>query len=152
MGKILAGLMEYAFIDTDLLLESLYARPLQAITEMLSREKFLETEGKVVCSLQAFDSVIATGGSVIYKPHAMLHLKELGKIVYLYAPPEIIIERIAKKPDRGISSSAGQTLESLFVERVPLYQRYADLSINTAQLDPLACAQKIVGQLYPESA
>lgn len=143
LGQLLAKKLGRAFIDTDLLIESLYAMPLQKITDMLPREDFLNVESKVICALTSSDSVIATGGSVIYRPEAMEHLKSLGQIIYLHTPLHIIKARISQKPDRGISFGPGQTIEDLFAERSPLYLDHANLTIDTNELNPEECAEKL---------
>ncbi len=147
IGQILAKMFDYAFVDTDLILEALYARPLQKVTDMLSREAFLDAEAEVVCSLNARDCVIATGGSVIYRQKAMQWLKRLGPVIYLNPPLEIIVERVSRKPDRGISFGPGQSLEDIHAERTALYETCADVIYDSSTAGASKCAEKIAEML-----
>lgn len=144
IGLLLAQALGYGFIDTDYLLEALYSRRLQDVTEMLSREDFLDAEGGMICALRASGCVIATGGSVIYRPQAMAHLKKLGDVVHLSLPLETVIARVALNPERGISAGQGQTLEDLYAERMELYTKYATAAYNTSALSAESCVERII--------
>lgn len=152
IGQLLAQQLGFAFVDTDLLIESLYARPLQQITDALPRQTFLDMEAGVITALAASDCVIATGGSVIYRESAMTHLKKLGPVIYLNPPLAAIVERVASKPDRGISFGPGQGLAEIHAERAGLYERYADYDCNTAAQSPQVCAARIAAMLQSMSA
>lgn len=144
IGQLLANALNWKFVDTDYLIESLYARRLQDITDLLPREEFLNVECSVICALKANKCVIGTGGSVIYREKAMRHLKKLGSVIYLAASLETIKSRVAQNPLRGISFGPGQDLNSLYKERIPLYQQHKDLVIDTDIHGPDACAQEIL--------
>lgn len=143
IGQMLARQTGYAFVDSDLILEALYARPLQDVTDALPRDIFLDAEADVICSLRADDCVIATGGSVIYRRAAMLHLKKLGPVVYLNPKIETIIMRVASEPNRGISFGPGQGLRELYAERKKLYEEYADFSCDSGEIPAIQCAMMI---------
>lgn len=151
IGRMLAGRLNYAFIDTDTVLEALYARPLQMITDALPRDVFLDAEADVICAIQARECVIATGGSVIYRKAAMLNLRRLGPVVYLNPPLEAIERRVACKPDRGISFGPGQRLEDLHTERAPMYEKYADFTCNTDCASASECARFIAARVKTET-
>lgn len=146
LGQALAARLGYAFVDTDNLMEAAYGAPLQAITDAISGEDFLDLEGRFVSSLRMGRAVISTGGSVVYRDAAMQHLRSLGPIVSLDAPLRVIQERIALKPDRGLVIAEGQTIEELYNERSALYNRYADIHCDTTQ--PLGvCIESLVRAL-----
>lgn len=146
IGTALAAQLDYAFLDTDHLIESAYGACLQAVTDALSSEAFLDLEARFVSSLRVSRAVIATGGSVIYRDSAMQHLRSLGPVVCLDAPLEVIQTRIAKNPNRGLVIAEGQTIADLYRERYALYNRYADIHCDTQQ-SPAHCAQSIIRQL-----
>ncbi len=148
IGRALAKRLDYAFVDTDILMESAYGAPLQEVTDALTREEFLDLEARFVSSLRLGRCVVATGGSVVYREAAMEHLKKLGPIVSLMAPLEVIEARIALKPDRGLAIGEGQTVADLFNEREPLYKKYGDLSCDTDR-DLQACIDELAGGLEP---
>ena len=147
IGALLAKRLGWAFMDTDYLIEALYAAPLQRITDATDRESFLDLEAGMVANLQAANCVIATGGSVIYRKHAMEHLLALGPVVHIWAEPEKIMERIALKPERGIVLAPGQCLEDLLQERMPFYEHYATLTCDSGKLDAAQCVNEILSKL-----
>lgn len=147
IGNRLAKKLGWAFMDTDFLIESLYAAPLQSIVDSMTREQFLDVEAAMICEIRAHRCVIATGGSVVYRPAAMAHLANLGLIVHLSADVEKIKERIAVNPQRGMVFGPGQTIETLFNERDLLYKKYSVLSCDTARGTPEECAGRIIASL-----
>ena len=140
VGQALAQLLGWAFMDSDHLMEALYASRLQGVTDALSKEAFLDLEAAVVGSVRAARTVLATGGSVIYRESAMRHLAAQGPVVHLDVPFAVIEERIARNPDRGLAIAPGQTLRGLFEEREALYRRYADFCCPVEGRSPQQCA------------
>ena len=136
VGSLLAKNLGWAFVDSDHIIEASYAVPLQKIADALGKEGFIDTEASIVSELRLSRTVIATGGSVIYRENTMRHLRTLGPIVYLDVSMGIVLQRIAQNPDRGLAVEKGQTLEELFLERESLYRRYADVSIKSDGLSP----------------
>lgn len=147
IAALLAQKSGWAFMDTDLLLESLYACRLQDIVDSMRRDEFLDAEEQMILSLKANRCVIATGGSVVYRPEAMSRLSELGLIVYVETGLECLKDRIALNPQRGISIAEGQSLEDLFLERRGLYSRYADFTVNSELLRADECAELILEKM-----
>jgi shikimate kinase len=131
VGRGLAARLGWAHLDTDHLIEASYAVRLQRITDSLSREGFLNLEDETVRALRLRRTVISTGGSTIYSPGAMRHLATLGPIVHLDVPLPVILERIARKPERGLIIAPGQTVEELFAERAILYRQWRTHVVRT---------------------
>ncbi len=145
VGKVLAKKLNFMSLDTDYAIEALYGVNLQKITDALSKEAFLDLESEVICKMQAKRCIISTGGSVIYRDATMQHLKKLGPCVFLSANLELLLERIAKHPDRGIAIGPNQTIEDLFEERKRLYTKYADFTIDVSGEQSLKLiAQEII--------
>ncbi len=130
LAKLLAQKMDYAYLDTDHAIEALYGVNLQKITDVLSKDAFLDLEAEVISKLHLSHTIISTGGSAIYREYAMQYLKSLGPCVFLSAPLDLLLERIALNPDRGIAIAPGQTIEDLYNERMELYNKYADITIK----------------------
>ena len=147
VGKALARKLNWAFIDSDHLIEAIYAAHLQDITDSLGKAAFLDVEGKIIETLRARRTVIATGGSVVYRDAAMQHLLRLGPVVHLDVPFHLLQERIARNPKRGIAINPGETLEDLFKERAQLYTRYASLCCVAHNKSPNQCATWIAEHL-----
>lgn len=143
IGALLAKKLGFALIDTDWLLESVYARRLQDVVDTLPRDEVLDAEAELVVAISGSDCVIATGGSVIYRPCAIEHLKKLGLVAHLYAPLATIRERIELNPERGICFAPGQSLETLYAERMKIYPACCHMEINTEQQSAQECAEII---------
>lgn len=150
IGARLALEMDWAFLDSDHLMEALYGCRLQDLTDALDRDTFLDVECAVICAIRARRTVIATGGSVVYREAAMRHLTSLGHLVYLEVPLDEIQRRIARNPQRGLSLGPGQTVADLHRERAPLYASWAALRCDAARGTPARCARWILRHLPPE--
>ena len=134
VGVVLAKMLGYDYIDTDLLIQKREGCRLEETIAAKGDEAFLDIEANVCTELEANHAVIATGGSVIYRARAMEHLKSLGRVIYLKISLETLKERLRDARSRGVVLKAGQTLESLYFERTPLYERYADLIVEEGSL------------------
>lgn len=152
VGAELARYIHWAHMDVDQLIESIYGVPLQRVVDSLSKEEFLDMEGAVVQGIWSDATVLSPGGSVVYREEAMRYLQSLGPVVYLKVPLPVILERIARNPDRGIAIGPGQTIEDLFIERERLYTRYAEYTLEAEGLTPAACAAAIMADLRGESS
>ena len=129
-GVILAKVMGFEFVDVDLVIQRREKRLLSQIIEEEGVDGFIEIENKVNASLFVEDSVISTGGSVIYGTKAMEHLSNIGVIVYIKLPFEVLEQRLNDILGRGVILREGQTLKDLYEERVPLYEKYAHVIVD----------------------
>ena len=130
VGVILAKILGYQFIDTDLLIQKREGKLLRETISEKGLEGFLEVENQVNSQLTAENSVIATGGSVVYGREAMEHLREIGTVVYLKLDYRKLKYRLGNIRNRGVVIKEGQRLSDLYNERVPLYEKYADVVID----------------------
>ena len=89
-----------------------------------------EIENEVNAGITADHAVIATGGSAVYGREAMEHFREIAVVVYLKLSCGEIRERLGDLHERGVAMEPGQTLESLYQERCPLYEQYADVTVD----------------------
>lgn len=135
VGVILAKELGYQFVDADLLIQKKEKRLLKDIIAMEGVDGFIAIENKVNASIEAEDTVIATGGSVIYGKEAMLHLKEIAVVVYLKLSYEQLAKRLGNLKNRGVVLRNGQTLKDLYEERSVLYEKYADITIDEENKD-----------------
>ena len=85
-------------------------------------------------SISGSASVIATGGSVVYRDKAMQHLKSIGVVAHLDLDAENLEKRLEDMDARGVVRKPGQSLEGLYNERHPLYMRYADYTVMCLEL------------------
>ena len=147
VGVILAKILGYKFVDTDIVIQQSEGRLLREIISECGIDGFLETENRICSSLEAENSVIATGGSVVYGSEAMKHLSQTGTVVYLKLDFETLRERLGNIRNRGVVIRNGQSLESLFEERSPLYEKYADIVIDENGCDIEKTINKLIEKL-----
>lgn len=130
VGVVLAKRLGYAFMDSDLVIQNREGRLLHELISEKGVEGFWCIEEEINTSLEVNHTVIATGGSVIYGSRAMEHFKQIGIIVYLKLSLEAITERLGDLNERGVTLREGQDLAALYAERIPMYERYADITMD----------------------
>lgn len=130
IGVVLAKRLGFSFLDTDLVIQEKQKMLLHEILDEYGQDGFNEVENAILSEIFAKNSIIATGGSAVYGKDAMQNMKELGKIVYLKISYEELEHRLGDLEERGVSMKEGQTLRSLYEERLPLYEKYAEDTID----------------------
>ena len=144
IGVVLAKNLGCHFMDSDIVIQQQTGKLLHEIITEKGLDGFLQTEDEVNAGIDAEKTVIATGGSAVFGKHAMQHLAENGTIIYLSLPYEQIEERLGDLHKRGVALRENQTLYDIYQERIPLYEKYADLIID--------CQQKSIRQIVAEIA
>ena len=147
IGVVLAKKLGLRFLDSDLVIQDRCGMLLHEIMEEKGLEGFKEIEDQVNASLDVTNCVIATGGSAVYGKNAMTHLKEIGTVVYLKLSYEEISNRLGDLHERGVALKPGQSLLSLYNERIPLYEEYADIVVDCDGLMLREAVEYIVRQL-----
>lgn len=127
---ILAKILGYRFIDTDIVIQEKENRLLRDIIASEGVDGFIETENRIISTLKAEKAVIATGGSVVYGRKAMKHLSEIGTVIYLKLDYSKLKYRLGNIRNRGVVIRKGQRLSDLYNERCPLYESYADIIVD----------------------
>ena len=135
VGVLLAKNLGYRFLDCDLLIQEREGKLLHEIIAERGVKGFLEIENRVCAAINVDRTVISTGGSAIYGEQAMAHLKTLGKVLYLKIDYDTLVKRLGDYSHRGVVSPNATTLEELFAERTPLYEKYADLVVDEADTE-----------------
>lgn len=130
IGVILAKILGYHFLDSDLVIQEREERRLHQIIAEEGTDGFLKIENDVNASLDVKKTIIATGGSAVYGKEAMEHLKKIGEIVYLKADYSTIKNRLGNLEKRGVALKPGQSLKDLYDERTVLYEKYADVTVD----------------------
>ena len=147
IGVILAKVLGYQFLDADLLIQQQEGKLLKDIIAEVGTDGFIEVENRVNAGIDCDNTIIATGGSVIYGAQAMEHLKEIGTVVYLEVPFSILEQRLSDIKGRGVVLKDGQTLYDLFLERTPLYEKYADVRVSEDGLGVEETVELLVNKL-----
>lgn len=134
LGVVLAKRRGMRFVDTDLLIQEGSGRLLSEIIEQDGLDGFLEYENEVLSGLECKGHVISTGGSACYGKEAMEHLKEISTVVYIDIPFEEMMRRLGDLTKRGVAIREGLTIEDVYNERVPLYEKYADITLKSGRI------------------
>ncbi len=147
IGVVLAKLLCYQFVDMDIVIQEQEKRLLREIIADEGNDGFMEIENRVNAEFQAEYTVIAPGGSVIYGREAMEHLREIGTIVYLKLSYKSLEERLGDLRARGVVLKNGYTLQDLYEERTPLYEKYADIIMDEGNMDLIHTVESIKAEL-----
>jgi shikimate kinase len=143
IGVVLAKILGYQFLDSDLLIQKQEGQILQDLIEDKGTRGFLAIENQVNRDIETETTIIATGGSAVYCHEAMMKLKEQGIVVYLQLSYENIVKRLGSLERRGVVLKKGETLLDLYRERIPLYEQYADIVVNIDDLDMNEATEKM---------
>ena len=130
LGVLLAKAMGKLFVDTDIVIQQKTKRLLQDIIDNDGTDAFMSIEEEILLTVDEQNTVIATGGSAVYSEKAMENFRKSGKIVYLHVDFAEIEKRVTNITTRGIVLKNGKTLADAFLERKPLYDKYADVTID----------------------
>ena len=147
VGVILAKTLGMNFIDTDITIQEKSKRLLQEIIDTDGPDAFKTIEEETILSLHSHHTVIATGGSAVFSKRAMEHLTQYGVVVYLKISFDEMEKRLRNITTRGIVLSRGETLYEMYNERVPLYEKYAGITIDCEKEDFEMIVKKIIADL-----
>lgn len=143
IGVVLAKVMKCHFIDSDLLIQEQEGKLLCEIIDELGQDGFIDIEEGVNSKINVDNTVIATGGSVIFGQKAMEHLREISTVVYIKLGYDDLERRLGDLEKRGVVLKEGQTLRDLFDERTPLYEKYAHIIVDEEGLDIRGVMHKV---------
>lgn len=149
LGIVLAKIMNYRFVDADLVIQQQCDKTLQKLIDACGPDGFIEVENEILRDLEAEHSVIATGGSAVYSDEAMKHLASIGRVVYLKISYEQLVGRLSDLQERGVvlKGGIGMSLRELYDERKPLYEQYAEVTVDVDDLSITAAARKVADAL-----
>ncbi len=131
-------------IDTDRVIEAQCGEKISALVAKNGSEGFIALENRICASIETDNAVIATGGSVVYGEDAMRHFTEIGTVVYLKLAYPLLKKRLdSSLSARGVVMRHGQSFYDLYCERVPLYEKYADIVIDERNCYPTQTAERV---------
>lgn len=146
IGILLAKSLGRNFLDTDVLIQAACDKTLSQLIQEAGMDGFRRIEEQYVECLDIDGFVIATGGSVVYYDAAMQHLKSMGTVIYLYLPLAVLQQRLSDITARGVVIEPGQTLETLFEKRRPLYEKYGEVRIDLTGLSHEQAVEAVIRQ------
>jgi len=150
VGRILANRKRYNFVDVDHLIEMKYRKPLGKIYDQLGMKEFMRVEEETILTLRTRRCILAPGGSAVYYPKGMRHLKKLGTCVYLRVSVDEIKKRLPDWSNRGAVCRGGNTIPALYRERTPLYRKYADHVVDASGRSFERIADRVLSALGQE--
>lgn len=133
VGVLLAKALGFGFWDTDLTIQEREGALLQDLLNTRGVDAFLDAEERAIRSVRCDHTVIAPGGSAVCRAEAMAHLKGLGPVIYLKVSPKALERRLQNISTRGIAMAPGETIADVFARRAPLYERYADVTVEVGE-------------------
>lgn len=149
LGIVLSKIMNYRFVDADLVIQQQCDKTLQKLIDACGPDGFIEVENEILRDMEADHTVIATGGSAVYSDEAMKHLASIGRVVYLKISYDQLIHRLSDLQERGVvlKGGIGMSLRELYDERKPLYEQYAEVTVDVDDLSITAAARKVADAL-----
>ena len=145
VGKALSLELCYKFLDTDKIIEISYGKS-KDIIDSEGKDRFRAIEEEVLLSIKFKNILLATGGSAVFSPLAMEHLRNNSDIIYLEVSFENISERVLDFKERGFIKESHQSIEEAYTERLVLYEKYANYTVtNNGSVEE--CTQKILSLL-----
>ena len=142
IGKMISARLDMDFLDTDQVIREQEKRELRDIVNEDGLQGFLRIQENAILGLSPVNKIIATGGSVIYSPAVMEHLKRNAVTVYLKLGVQDLKSRLGE--GRRFARNTSQTYEDLYAERTPLYEKYADRIIDCTSMSPAEIVEKIM--------
>ena len=147
IGVILAKSLICDFTDTDLIIQKDTGKSLCQLLEEKGTAGFLQLENDIICRQDFGRAVIATGGSAVYGEEAMAKLKAESTVIFLEVDIAELEKRLSNIRTRGVAMKKGTTIKELYDERLPLYRRYADITLDCTGLTAEECVDRIVEML-----
>ena len=149
-GRQLAAGLAKDFHDTDHEIERRTGVRISLIFDIEGEAGFRAREKQVVDQLtQLANVVLATGGGVVLDVDNRRHLAERGIVVYLHGQPKDLWYRTRRDKSRPLLQDADplKKLQSLYLQRDPLYREIADIVIDTGRQSARALLQQLLPQL-----
>ena len=150
IGVILAKIIGYEFVDSDIIIQKQEGKLLREIIADVGSHGFLEIENRVHAEMDLNRSILSPGGSICYCRQGMEHLREISTVVYLKLDYPKLKRRLGNLTARGVVLKNHQTLYDLYKERTPLYEKYAHVIIDETNLNVEKTIKAIIDALELE--
>jgi shikimate kinase len=145
VGRALAELSGREFVDTDILLQHRFGRPVHQIFSLYGEDAFRHHETSVLRSLEPSPVVLATGGGIVTREANWTELRRLGTTIYLNAALDTLVARLeASKKKRPLlmAEEWPERVEKILEQRRKLYEQ-ADLTIQVESEDVKSLAERV---------
>ena len=143
IGKQLAKLLDFKFIDGDLIIERRINQSIQNFLDQHGGKEFTKIEEEVLLTINFNKMILATGGSAVLSDTAMKFIRKESEVIFLDVTYENISKRILNLSERGLVREPNQSLQETYDERLSLYRKYADhVVVNDGDID--SCLKQLV--------
>lgn len=149
IGKLLAEKLRLPLHDTDAMMEAESGESISEIFRCEGEEVFRERETAALEKIPSEDCVIVTGGGIVLREENVARLQALGRVVWLEVDEETAYERVGYDGNRPLlqADNPREKIRELMRARRPLYEKAADLRVETVRAMPAETAAAILKQL-----
>lgn len=150
VGRRLARSLGLRFVDLDQVIESESGSSIALLFELQGESAFRERESAALAHVSEFEGIVlATGGGSVLAEANRQRLAERGFVLYLEAPIELQLERLARDHSRPLlrAPDRAQRLRDLATQRNPIYRQLADLTIPADRSGPGSTARRALAAL-----
>jgi len=148
LGKQLASRLSLKLVDLDDYIVNQEGRTIPEIFEADGEQAFRNIESQALAEVlnNTSNTVIATGGGTVLSAENRALMKSNGKVVWLYASPEILAERISGDANRPLLNNVDPLAKVLSLSKLrnPLYEEVAGLKVDTGRLSDEKAIEKIL--------
>ena len=135
IGRSLARALGREFLDLDHELEGRCGVSIPTIFDIEGESGFRRRETQVLEDISLRRNVVlATGGGAVVAPENQALLKSRGIVLYLKAGSDELFRRVAKDKNRPMLMTPDPKgrIVALLKQREPIYERLADLTVETS--------------------
>jgi shikimate kinase len=149
VGRRLAEIVHYDFLDMDTAIEAEAGMSIPEIFSSRGEPEFRALESRMVESVaEKSGCVIAAGGGTIVNPQNLARLQRCGVIVTLTADIPTILQRVGKGDDRPMlwEGDREERIRALLQKREQAYSK-ADIIFDTSSLSIDEVARNLADRL-----
>ena len=155
VGRCLQRRTGLARLDTDELVAARFGISIPEIFAQHGEERFRGAETEVLQELSpSKPAIIVTGGGIVLRDENVDLLKQLGTVVWLEAKEETLLERASRRGNRPLlqTEDPRARLSELLRTRAPLYEKAADVRVDTTSLTHDEVADVILNNIESRTA
>lgn len=155
IGRLIAKQLGMTFYDTDHEIERKTGVKIPLIFELEGEAGFRKRETAIIEELSQLKSIVlATGGGAVLLPENRAFLKNNGIVIYLRGNVHDLWLRTRHDKSRPLLQGGNmkQKIESLYIQRDPIYMQLADFVVNTGPQSAVAITEYIEALLINDGA
>ena len=153
IGRMLARKLRKRYVELDALIEKRSGESINNIFATKGEAVFRHLETVLTAHVaKGKNQVIACGGGVVLNQTSIDNLRGNSIIIYLQATPEVILKRTASSQARPLLNNTDreETVRKLLELRLTLYEKAADITIDTSDMSIDEVVHRIAEELKIE--